>query len=183
MTGHGAATEAADYVERRLSYQDARGETQSVVDAEIARFGQPVVVLGEPGMGKTRLLQRRGAEPGWAFRSARAFVARPEPARLVPEGAGIVIDGLDELSAAQNSDPVFRVLGQLIRAGCPKFILSCRSADWQGAVARQDIERDYGHAPIGMTIEPLDKVAALRFLTGTLPARWSIILMIKALAI
>ena len=65
-----------------------------------------------------------------------------------------LIDGLDELTAARESDPVYRVLGQLIAADCPRFILSCRAADWRGAVARQDISDEYGAPPVELSLEP-----------------------------
>ncbi|SDC78757.1 hypothetical protein SAMN05444678_105238 [Sphingomonas sp. YR710] len=163
------ASPAAPYVARTLSYQNAKDERVFVEDGAITDWPTPVVLLGEPGMGKTRLLEALSDSPDWVFRSARAFVDHPDPRQLVAAGQGLIIDGLDELSAASEADPIYRVLGKLIAAGTPPFILSCRAADWRGAVARPDIEREYqGMAPTEMRIEPLDRTCATAFLTCTI---------------
>lgn len=159
-----------DYVGRTLSYLSDKGEIEQIDDGALTLLDRPMIILGEPGMGKTYLLRQIAQEPGWGFRSAASFVAHPDPASLVPTGHRLVIDGLDELSAAQESDPVYRVLGQLIRAGCPPFILSCRAADWRGAVARQDISEEYGAAPIELTLNPFTEEKAISYLTPRLGA-------------
>ena len=46
------------YVERRLFRIDEKGETQFITDAQLFNRPRPLVVLGEPGMGKTKLLER-----------------------------------------------------------------------------------------------------------------------------
>lgn len=158
----------SDYVRRTLTYLTDKGTITSVGEAEILSWTGPLIVLGEPGMGKTELLRQIAKQPGWTFRSAAGFVAHPAPANLVPTGQRIVIDGLDELSAANESDPVYRVLTQLIKAGCPPFILSCRAADWRGAVARQDITEEYSVAPIELSLEPFSRDNAVEHLAATL---------------
>ncbi len=115
-------------------------------------------------MGKTRLLRRLEDLYGWTFRSAASFVAHPEPTKLVAGGQRVIIDGLDELAATQETDPVNRVLGQLISAGCPSFVLSCRAADWRGAIARQDISEEYTAEPLECTLEPFSESKAVAYL-------------------
>ena len=156
------------YVRRTLHFIDDNGKTRRIDETELATTRKPVVILAEPGMGKTWLLRRLAKLPNHVFRSAASFVAHPRPADLAPAGATLLIDGLDELSAAQESDPIYRVLGKLIEAGCPPFILSCRAADWRGAVARQDIADDYGVAPRQMWLEPFSRDNAVDFLSPTL---------------
>lgn len=158
----------SDYVQRTLRYTNDHGDPAQINDLDVLDWAEPIVVLGEPGMGKTWLMRRLAKERDWTFRSAASFVAHPSPASLVPTSRGLVIDGLDELSAAQESDPVYRVLGQLIKAGCPPFILSCRAADWRGAVARQDISQEYGAPPREMTLEPFSRERAIEFLVPML---------------
>jgi hypothetical protein len=157
-----------DYVRRTLTYTNEQGDLQQVRDVDLLAWQQPVIVLGEPGMGKTYLLRRIADESGWTLRSAASFVAHPDPAKLISKGERIVIDGLDELSAAQESDPVYRVLGQLIKAGWPPFILSCRAADWRGAIARQDISAEYGATPRELMLEPFSRDNAIEFLVTML---------------
>ena len=153
------------YVHRTLHFVDDNGKTRRIDETELATTRKPVIILAEPGMGKTWLLRRLAKLPNHVFRSAASFVAHPRPADLAPAGATLLIDGLDELSAAQESDPIYRVLGKLIEAGCPPFILSCRAADWRGAVARQDIADDYGIAPRQMWLEPFSRGKAVDFLS------------------
>jgi hypothetical protein len=152
------------YVQRTLTYTNDKGTQERINDLELIAVPEPVIVLGEPGLGKTCLLRQLAKQPGWVLRSAASFVAHPNPAALVSAGSKLVIDGLDELSAAQESDPVCRVIGQLIKAGCPPFILSCRAADWRGAVARQDFSDEYGISPREMFLEPFSRDRAIEFL-------------------
>jgi hypothetical protein len=157
-----------EYIGRTLTYLTDKGELARIEDTQLFGFDRPLIILGEPGMGKTRLLRHLEKAHGWAFRSAAGFVAHPNPAQMVPPGQRLVIDGLDELSAAQESDPVYRVLGQLIRAGCPPFVLSCRSADWRGAVARQDISEEYPAGPLELTLDPFSEEKATAYLAPLL---------------
>jgi hypothetical protein len=90
-----------DYVQRTLSYSNEKGDPEQVGDLDVLTWQQSVIVLGEPGMGKTYLLRWISDASGWTLRSAASFAAHPDPARLVSKGERIVIDGLDELSAAQ----------------------------------------------------------------------------------
>jgi hypothetical protein len=159
-----------EYVTRTLTYRDDKGEISQLDDDALAKLDRPLVILGEPGMGKTRLLERLAEKHDWPLRSAASFVSHPNPARLRKAGGKIVIDGLDELSAAQESDPVCRVLGKLIEAGCPSFILSCRLAEWRGAIAHHDISTEYGSRPLEFAIEPFTEAKAIAHLTPTLGA-------------
>jgi hypothetical protein len=152
------------HVRRTLTFTNDKGKFERISELDLTAVREPVIVLGEPGMGKTWLLDRIAKLSGGVFRSAASFVSHPNPASLVTAGKKLVIDGLDELSAAQESDPVYRVLGQLIAAGCPPFILSCRAADWRGAVARHDISNDYGVSPREMSLEPFSRDGAIEFL-------------------
>ena len=149
------------YVERTLTSRNQKGEQERIRDLEIASIPEPVIVLGEPGIGKTELLKQIGKLPNMVLKSAAAFVTHPDPAASVQAGQRLIIDGLDEISAAQETDPVYRVLGQLIKAGWPPFILSCRAADWRGAIARQEIAEEYRIAPCEVTLEPLSREDAI----------------------
>lgn len=158
----------ANFVERTLTYLNQKGAQERIRDSEVALIPEPVIVLGEPGMGKTELLKQIGDFPNMVFKSAAAFVAHPNPAALVQPVQRLIIDGLDELPASQESDPVYRVLGKLIEAGSPSFILSCRAADWRGAIARQEIEEEYRTPPREVTLEPLSRESAVKLLSASL---------------
>ncbi len=152
-------------LQRSLSYTDARGEPHLIEQSEILRLTPPLIVLGEPGSGKSTLLAMIAAQNGLTTITAKQLLRRTS---LENHGDLVVIDALDEVATAREADAVQRVLEKLAGLGHPPFILSCRSADWQGAVASHDIEADYGHSPIILTIEPLNRAKAKEFLAARL---------------
>jgi MoxR-like ATPase len=66
------------YVCRRLWYVDKDGQHLIQQDELLARSG-PVVVLGEPGMGKTELLKALGQADGNVFCRAAQLTNRVRP--------------------------------------------------------------------------------------------------------
>lgn len=158
------------FVSRTLTFVNANGKQERITDRALLKLSGPVVILGEPGSGKTWLLRSIADHLGARFRSAASFVIHPDPAQLAVASMPLVIDGLDELAAARESDPINRVLRQLILAGCPSFFLSCRAADWRGAAARQDILDEYGAPPMELFVEPLTHDSAVEFLSQTMSA-------------
>ena len=75
----------------------------------------------------------------------------------IPKDSRLIIDGLDEVAAMEEGDPLHNVLKKLIACGKPRFVISCRSAEWRGVTARFDIENDYGHAPMILNLEPFSE--------------------------
>jgi hypothetical protein len=131
---------------------------------------EPLVILGEPGMGKSVLLMQLGSQDLALPITARAFLREPDPAALLGNRQTLVIDALDEVAAAKDSDPVHEVLKHLALAGRPRFILSCRVSDWNGAPSRSDIEETYAAKPLQLNIEPFSDGDALAYLTDCLGA-------------
>ncbi len=162
------STIMVEYVKRTLTLVNEQRELQRVADDDLEQFHRSLIVLGEPGMGKTELLRKLAQRPDYVFRSAASFATHPAPARILSPGQTMVIDGLDELSAVAEFDPIYRVLEKLIAAGIPRFILSCRAADWRGAGARQDIADEYGAPPLELTLEPFSRSDAIAYLTASL---------------
>jgi hypothetical protein len=158
----------AIHVARTLTYVDASGEPHTLEEAKLGDLLPPLVVLGEPGMGKTWLLKTYAKAQGFAFMTARALTRRPPAELRKVETAVWVIDALDEVASAQGYEPVQSVLARLAEIGSPPFILSCRSADWQGAVAKYDIKEDYGAEPTTLQLDPLSASDACRALTMAL---------------
>ena len=50
------------YIPRKLSWTDKDLESRTIKDTEILGFHQPVVILGDPGIGKTFLMERLGEQ-------------------------------------------------------------------------------------------------------------------------
>jgi len=61
-------------ISRTLSYLDTNGEERRVPEADLATQTPPMIVLGGPGMGKTRLMAALGAGPGHHYVTARKFL-------------------------------------------------------------------------------------------------------------
>ena len=147
---------------RTLVYLDVKGEEQRLSDVALLQTPAPIVVLGEPGMGKTTLLEMLGRQAGRRYITARAFLRHPHPNTLAAGGI-LVIDALDEVASAAEQDPINAVLAKLAAAGHPPFVLSCRGADWQGALGRQDIIAEYDREPLVLTLEPISAAEATDF--------------------
>ena len=141
-----------DYIERRLNWSDGEKSYQGG-EADIFRQQCPVVVLGEPGMGKTELLKRLGDDPNAQFVRASAFL-RWTNGQITP-GKVLVIDALDEVAAKAEGDPLHNVLKKLAELGRPRFVLSCRSAEWQGASANREIADDYQQSALEMRLDQI----------------------------
>ncbi len=152
------------YLKRRLWFADKDGQHWLDQDDLLAR-GEPVVVLGEPGMGKTELLSTIGHEDGNAFCRATQLINRTRPATLIGNTTRLVIDALDEVAAQRQGDGVDLVLQKLGELDYPPFILSCRVAEWRSALATHAIADQYQVAPLEVHLEPLNRDEQLWLLT------------------
>lgn len=154
-------------IERTLWYQ--RGEERSTLrQAELATRTEPLVILGEAGMGKSHLLAWLAKLPGCAFCTARQLVSRYDPRSLLGTATALVIDGLDEVSAGKEGDAVDQVLRKLGELGYPRFMMSCRVADWRSATGTEAIQEQYSSHPTEFHLEPFSEDDALAFLTVAL---------------
>jgi hypothetical protein len=157
---------AAIYIERELIVSED-GNERSVAEADILSIGLPLVILGDPGLGKTELTESIATRIGGRRISAGAFIRNANLEVLKPaSGLPIIIDGLDELTASSSTSPIDEVLKKLSVMRYPPFILSCRAADWSGSTDRQKILEDYGTSPITLRLEPFSRADAKRFLSG-----------------
>jgi hypothetical protein len=153
-------SDARDYIPRTLSWTDATLKTQTVRDQDIvSRFSEPIVILGDPGIGKTWLMEMLGAREGHQFIRATGLLRQPDGNSF--GNSRLVIDGLDEVAAINEGDPLHNVLTKLIACGKPPFILSCRSAEWRGVSAKIDIKDEYGVVPHELNLELLDEDQAI----------------------
>jgi hypothetical protein len=158
-------------IERRLRMVNPKSrETEIIHERAISGITGPVVVLGDPGLGKSMLTEKLGRESRNVYVRAGTFVRSKAPAGFLPQPSGrLIIDGLDEVASTTVGGGVDAVLEQLSAIGNPPFILSSREADWRGASARVRIEDDYGQTVAVLHLEPFDRDDADKFLRTFFP--------------
>src|SRR6185312_9822452 len=89
-----------------------------------------LILLGEPGSGKSHLFSETAASEGATFLKARAFLARP--AKTL-SGEALFIDVLDERRAGRGDlDTIDAMVKQLFEVQPSRVRVSCRIADWLG---------------------------------------------------
>jgi hypothetical protein len=149
------------YFRRKLRILDEASESE-ILDSELLSLERSVVILGEPGMGKSELIGELGRACGVAPVSAPRFMLSKNPGGYVTTGRPLLIDGLDEAIARDEKDAVDRVLAQLEDASCPRFVLSCRSREWQSRSLRS-LKKIYGAEPLVVSIEEFTREEARSF--------------------
>lgn len=148
---------------RKLWYAGPRERV--TVDQDFLRTdSRPLIVLGEAGMGKSTLLDQLREVDGFAVMTARRLVNLPSLPEELSRKPTLVIDALDELSAGRDGDAVDLVLRRLATLNFPRFILSCRVAEWRSATALQGIRDFYAESPVELHLEPFERSDATAYL-------------------
>lgn len=122
------------------------GEARPFNDFGTARN---LVLLGDPGAGKTHVFKEAAAVEGARFITARAFLATPASVLM---GQALFIDGLDEKRAGRGDrDTVDALAAKLFEVSPSKVRISCRVADWLGdsdLAALQPYFEQHGETPV-----------------------------------
>lgn len=157
------------YFHRKLRTINDLGEICYVNDADLFKNERSRIILGEPGMGKSELIRHLGSMLATSVISATRFVSSKVPTSFLEPGKPLLIDGLDEAMARRHGDAIDQVLAQLEVLGCPPFVLSCRSREWQSRTIAK-FHECYGDDPEIFTIEPLLRAEALLFFEDQFPS-------------
>jgi hypothetical protein len=113
-----------------------------------------IVLLGDPGAGKTYLFQESARAEGGRYLKARAFLNIP----TFPPNSILYIDGLDERRAGRGDQGTIDAIVQKLFAISPaKVRLSCRMVDWLGETDRAAFEPyfDVGGGAVVLRLEHL----------------------------
>lgn len=118
-----------------------------------------LVVLGDPGAGKTELFRQSAKATGGHFLTVRNFLNTP--AEALPRDKSLWIDGLDETRSGRGDrGTIDRLVQKLHAVRPPALRLSCRVADWLGTSDLSALASYfdlYGGAPVVVQLQPLGR--------------------------
>lgn len=154
------------FIPRRLHYA-AGTDLKEVGHEVLLDLRDNIILLGEAGSGKTRLTEWLGDVNAYTRCTARQLI-NGVPRQVLKNAKVLVIDALDEVAAKAEGDNVDLVLRALREIDFPRFILSCRSAEWRAATMREAIREQYGDTPVELEIAPLTDEDARTFLASYL---------------
>jgi len=152
-----------NYISRTLTYKDKIDNLKSITDDELLNIKQSVVILAEPGMGKTSLLEHLENSENTVKFTASSFVRRPLVRLKNIENKVVLIDALDEYQSDKNSNSIDNILTKLYELDSPQFILTCRAVEWDEA-SNSIFEDFYDEKPIVAHIEAFTRDDAIKFL-------------------
>ena len=152
------------YIPRTLWFTE-NDHQKEISQEDLLLEQHSLIILGEAGMGKTKLLQWLGKQPSYTYCTAKQLIRRERPEELLGNAKVLVIDALDEAPSHQENDAIDEVLRKLDRQNCPRFVLSCRVAEWRSATATSNITETYGQAPLQLHLKPFSKAEIEFFLT------------------
>jgi predicted NACHT family NTPase len=106
---------------------------QNAAPAPFSSFAdrRNIVVLGDPGAGKSHLFRQAAHAAGGVLYTARNFLNAVDGG--IPKGATLFIDALDEKRSGRGDDDTIDALVQRIQRVRPQYLrIACRAADWLG---------------------------------------------------
>lgn len=153
------------YIPRSMIASKGSKDERIVREADIPALGRVVVLLGEPGIGKTELTKQLSANSGATRVSAGTLCRASDTSAYNGQiDRPIIVDGLDEITASSTEPAIDKILGKLSALKNPNVIISCRAADWTGASNRAKFQADYGVSPVPVHILPFNSEQARSFL-------------------
>lgn len=123
------------------------GEGQAYSESELLSTGRYVVVLAEPGAGKTELMGSFARQLGTSVTTASKFKYSVTPF----SGGPLVIDGFDEL-AKIDATGIFTLLAKAEAASPTHLYLSSRSSEWSLSATNAFLQF-IGHAPLVVRLQ------------------------------
>jgi hypothetical protein len=150
-------------IDRHVAVIDGGNNDEGPVRRVSDLRGMPfVVLLGEPGMGKSTVLEGEAAREGATVLKVRELISgvQTEP------GAALFLDALDEYRTdGQSSDKVHTLAAAMTKLEPARWRLTCRSEDWRKGADIAPIRRTTSGAPIVVAqLLPLDHLEAAAIL-------------------
>ncbi|WP_298963326.1 hypothetical protein [uncultured Roseibium sp.] len=123
-------------------------------EADFAALGAPLVLLGEPGAGKSDTADCFSELDGHTKFSADVLATEAPAPGL--ETSIPVIDGLDETLGNGQESPFLSILKRLHQANVHTFVITCRAADWADVQNERLVRNWFGQTPIVGRLQPLN---------------------------
>ncbi|WP_372095045.1 NACHT domain-containing NTPase [Tistrella mobilis] len=153
---------SVEYFSRRLMLE-ANGNPQQIGEADLLTMSGAIVVLGEPGMGKSRLLEELARQTNTRHVTASRFLRAKNARQFASATAPLLIDAVDEVTTSRDGGAVEKIFERLEEVDTPSVVLACRAREWQSRATR-DLGELYAHPPTVCTLLPFDRDEATRFL-------------------
>jgi len=157
------------WIERHLLAAGNDGEISVIDQSRIDNWYDPLVIIGDPGMGKTTLMRHMCERQYMTYIHAAELVRADDPESLLPDVGHVLVDGLDEIASPGRAGATDAVMRKLREAGNPPFILSCRAAEWREAADRARIEDDGISEVVTLYLAPMGGDGARAFLENEFP--------------
>lgn len=135
------------YIPRKLIDE----ENKIYSELELLAVHAHVVVLAEPGAGKTELLKSLAVQLQIKYMTARQF----QGGSLSSEHTILVLDAFDEVSKVDSSG-IYKILNQAQQSGVTKIIISSRSSEWLNS-DKYSFEDALGKPPIIVRLVEFDE--------------------------
>jgi hypothetical protein len=149
-------------IDRRIEVIDGpKGSVRHVSDLRALPF---VVLLGEPGIGKSTVLEDEAAHEGLHIIKVRELMTGPP----VGQGETLFLDALDEYRTDGGAADKVHTLAHAMAAANPtRWRLTCRSEDWRKDSDISAIRKTTSGAPIVVAqLLPLDHDEAATILAA-----------------
>jgi hypothetical protein len=144
---------------------DDQGAQSELSDNTFFSLDGPLIILGEPGAGKSELIRQFAQRTGSPLINASSISLFPSiESQSHPKK--VLIDGLDEITAYQDGAGIIKVLESIKHLEKPNFILTCRAVDWQAALNTKIIQNKWGRNPIVGTVLPLNEQEIVDFVNS-----------------
>ena len=154
-------------LERSFQKRDLYDESQEDSLYSLLVKGKSIVILGEPGIGKTFCLKQiKKSCDEYIWVPPAPFIRNPHKFKPKNCDQYLVIDGIDELAALQDTDVLHSIMKALESIDSPKFVISCRSAEWKHVSSSLKIENDYDDQPVILTLQGITREQATEYLSG-----------------
>jgi hypothetical protein len=152
-------------IDRRVEVIDgAKNEQGTIHNVSDLRALPFVILLGEPGIGKSTVLKGEAAREGVPVLTVRELVT----GKQASPDATLFLDALDEYRAdGQKSDKIDNLANAMAAVKAARWRLSCRSEDWRKGADITPIKKTATDSPIVVAqLLPLDHAEAAAVLTA-----------------